>query len=463
MATPIYPLQLHTELDPRGRAYFEYNFLPKHLAKANYESYHIGKWHLGFHTPDYTPVARGFNHSWGFFEGSSHHWTRQCAAGNVNCKVPGRPGHGRESKLNWDLWSQSTYNFPGMPLYEYNATDGDKSCYNGVIFSQKAVEFIQYHDMSRSMFMYLALDNTHMPIEAPDRFISMYDFNNSEAPLKNTFFAMVSVVDETVKNVTEALKAKGMWDNTVFVWGTDNGSPAKSGSNHPLRGGKTSNWEGGIRVPTFVSGGALPKIAHGRTLDGLVHVSDWYSTFSAIAGLGPEVDPSGPSLPDSINVWPYLAGKIDQSPRTEIIYDHRMFTNASKAGGCKNVHTYYELSGCNSLGAIRMGRHKLLVGPEGQASWFGAFSPNSTAPDIGATACWGGPCLFDVVADPGEHNDLAASRPDLVAALWKRFNRSNSEPHPAKLAPPRDRKGFCEAVRSHGGWVAPWRSSELFV
>jgi arylsulfatase A-like enzyme len=49
----------------------------------------------------------------------------------------------------------------------------------------------------------------------------------------------VSVVDEAVKNVTEAVKARGMWEHTLFVWTTDNGSPVQvGGSNHPLKGGK---------------------------------------------------------------------------------------------------------------------------------------------------------------------------------------------------------------------------------
>lgn len=437
----------------------EYNFLPKHLSQANYESYHIGKWHLGFHTAEYTPVARGFNHSWGFLEGGEDHWTHQCGAGKVPCKVPGQPP---KSTKNWDLWSQSTTDFPGSPLYGYNGTKGDESTYSGYIFSGKAVDFIHSHNVSRSMFMYLALHNTHAPIEAPDRFISMYNFNDTQAPRKNTFFAMVSVVDETVKNVTEALKKKGMWDNTLLVWTTDNGSPVHvAGSNHPLRGGKGSNWEGGTRVPTFVSGGALPKSMHGQSLDGLVHVSDWYATFSAVAGLRPEADPAGPAPPDSVNVWPYLIGQVTKSPRNVLVHDHHMFTNASKAYGCGG-QSWFELPGYNSLGAIRVGQHKLLVGPERQASWFGQFSPNSTAaPDVGATACWGAPCLFDMIADPGEHVDIALANPELAKALWKRFNDSNHEPHPATLSPRQDGDGFCKAVRSHAGWVAPWLGLEL--
>ena len=53
---------------PEG-LHLDYELLPKTLAKAGYVSHHVGKWHMGFHTAEYTPVGRGFNTSWGFLEG----------------------------------------------------------------------------------------------------------------------------------------------------------------------------------------------------------------------------------------------------------------------------------------------------------------------------------------------------------------------------------------------------------
>ena len=69
--------------------------------------------HLGFHTRDYTPVARGFNTSWGFLEGGEDHWGHQCGAGAAACHVHWRkPG----ATDNLDLWQQSSDDFPGRPL-----------------------------------------------------------------------------------------------------------------------------------------------------------------------------------------------------------------------------------------------------------------------------------------------------------------------------------------------------------
>ena len=69
-----------------------------------------------------------------------------------------------------------------------------------------------------------ALHNTHGPIEAPSEYEAFYTYSDTK---RNTFDAMVSVVDRTVKNVTDALQGSNMWKNCLFVWTTDNGSPCQ--------------------------------------------------------------------------------------------------------------------------------------------------------------------------------------------------------------------------------------------
>merc|ERR1719305_2021192 len=101
---------------------------------------------------------------------------------------------------------------------------------------------------------------------------------------------MVYFVDEMIGNVVQKLKADGLWENTLIVAHADNGGPiysdgAAGANNYPLKGGKLSNWEGGIRGNAFVSGGFVPAALRGSRYDGLVTLWDWYATFAALAGV----------------------------------------------------------------------------------------------------------------------------------------------------------------------------------
>ena len=117
--------------------------------------------------------------------------------------------------------------------------------YTGTRFLNAAVEYITGHDTSAPLMMYLALHNTHGPIEALPQDVALY---NKTFPwgLQQRYYGMTTAVDRTVGAVVAALKAKGLWDNTLVIWTTDNGAPVQvAGSNGGLRGGKGSN----VRVP----------------------------------------------------------------------------------------------------------------------------------------------------------------------------------------------------------------------
>ena len=96
----------------------------------------------------------------------------------------------------------------------------------------------------------------------------------------------MNFVDESAGRVVDALKKKGMWENTLFVMSSDNGGPTYPGinaqlhggaSNFPLKGSKTSSWEGGIRVTSMAAGGLIPPKMRGTVSTEYVHISDWYT------------------------------------------------------------------------------------------------------------------------------------------------------------------------------------------
>merc|ERR1711937_839877 len=99
-----------------------------------------------------------------------------------------------------------------------------------------------------------------------------------------------------------------MWENTLWIMAGDNGSPVcgwgAAGSNAPLRGGKASDWEGGVHTFGFVAGGFLPAQQRGKKLSGMIHICDFYKTVVALAG-GDPIDRGGPSPQDSIDVSDY--------------------------------------------------------------------------------------------------------------------------------------------------------------
>ena len=125
---------------------------------------------------------------------------------------------------------------------------------------------------------------------------------------------MVSAADELVANLTAQLKARRLWPNTVFVFGSDvrrpdppaactavqrrstfkncarrqNGGDPFVGSNFPWKGGKATLFEGGVRTPSFVYSELLPPSVRGTNVTHPTHIADFYATFCNLAGIDPQ-------------------------------------------------------------------------------------------------------------------------------------------------------------------------------
>jgi arylsulfatase B len=124
---------------------------------------------------------------------------------------------------------------------------------------------------------------------------------------------MMAALDDSLARVEAKLKEKGMWDNTLLIVSTDNGGlpgniggrPQSIGSNMPLRAGKATVFQGGVRGAAFVNGGILPNKARGTVIDGpLMHATDWFATIANLAGVGDAL----PGNLDSVDLWPWLSG-----------------------------------------------------------------------------------------------------------------------------------------------------------
>ena len=169
---------------------------------------------------------------------------------------------------------------------------------------------------------------------------------------------------------------------------------------------------GGIRATAFISGGYLPEDRRDQIENGLMHISDWYVTFSEMLGVdstdSDAVDKGIPDV-DGYNMWPLIVGEETVSPRKELIM---------------NKNTIFH------------GKYKLIVGSSTKyAIWQSAVFPNGSSPtqqELEETylVCdskknWG--CLFDVEEDPGEHNDIADENPALVRTLRGRLKTASND------------------------------------
>jgi len=349
LLTGRYPLRygLQTGVIPSGAHYGlagdEY-LLPQALKEVGYRTALVGKWHLGHADQSYWPRQRGFDSFYGPLVGEIDHFKHQA--------------HGITDWYRDNL------------LVEESGYDTD-------LLGAEAVRLITAHDPATPLFLYLAFTAPHTPYQAPQAFIDRY--GHIDDPARRAYAAMVTAMDHQVGAVVAALGARGIRNDTLIVFHSDNGgtrSKMFAGEsevagdlpplNTPFRDGKGTLYEGGTRVVALANW--PERIAPGAA-DGVMHVVDMLPTLAKLAGA--RLDRSKPL--DGVDVWPALAA--GQPGRTEVVY---------------NVEP--------TQGAVREGRWKLV--------WQVLLPPRVE--------------LYDLDQDPSESKDVSAEHPDKVAELQER-------------------------------------------
>ena len=221
-------------------------------------------------------LARHF----GFLKGGEDHLT-QCLGDR------GFPsGHGP------DLWR------------DHGPAIGENGTFSTLLYGHEAVKIVREHTLPQPLFVYLPFQVTHSPYQLPPG----YPVDREVDPARQVFNGMVRIMDDAVGNVTAALAAKTMTADTLILFSADNGGVyhgGQRGNNWPLRGQKTSSWEGGVRATAFLWGGenVLPAALRGTTSNAFIHICDWYTTLTTLVGVDSADDlhlASGvPSLPPS--------------------------------------------------------------------------------------------------------------------------------------------------------------------
>ena len=214
---------------------------------------------------------------------------------------------------------------------------------------------------------------------------------------------MVSAVDDMVGDVTAKLRERGLEENTIVAFISDNGCINYMGepicTNAPLSGNKRYHLEGGVRTPFIMKWPAgLPQ---GKTFSQPAIHLDFYATFGAAAGL----DPSMIDSPASVNLLPHLLGKNNDPPHEYLVW--RSNPNMSVRSGKWKLWRVDK----SNLGEEAMGPGRLL--PEVDDP------PESSNGQMTV--------LYDLSVDIGEQTNVAAEHPEVVERLEGALDAWNAE------------------------------------
>ncbi len=316
--------------------------LPARLQAGGYVTGWIGKWHLGA-APAFAPQRRGFAETYGFI-GGGHRF--------------------RDWKPDPSVEYQVAIERNGQPV--------ESPSHLTEAFGQEAAAFVRRH-AAEPWFLYLAFNAPHNPNEpTPER---LARFAGISDPVRQKYAAQVSLMDDAIGGTLAALKETGQERRTLVFFFSDNGGPVGiNGSvNRPLRAGKGTVYEGGVRVPFLM---AWPDaISAGRTDDRPVSSLDVFATTLAAAGVAMPSDRKY----DSVNLLPYVTGRNPAAPHDRLYWRN------------------------GALLAVREGDWKLVRGAGAKDE------------------------LYNLAKDLGETSDVASSQPEIARRLAATLDAWNGE------------------------------------
>lgn len=347
--------------------------LPELLRAKGYATAHYGKWHLGTH-PAFFPTRNGFDE-----------WV-------------GLPYSNDNGPLH-----PTIKGIPALPVYENNRVidlDPDQSQFTR-LFTEKAVGFIKTNK-SKAFFLYLPHVMPHVPIFASDA------FRGKSA--RGRYGDVIEELDWSVGQILAALKEEGVDKNTLVLFLSDNGPflsyGEHAGRSAPLREGKLTVFEGGVRVPFLARWpGRVPE---GRVCSELITGLDLLPTIAKLTGA---------DLPkakiDGVDLAPLLLGDKTAIGRNSFAYFSGAELHAVRRGRWKLhfPHDYLVVNG--------------TPGKDGKPANYEHMKPNAIEESgIRGIASRHGYrveklelSLFELASDPGESKNVAAEHPEIVKEL----------------------------------------------
>ncbi|MEY2878229.1 MAG: Arylsulfatase precursor [Verrucomicrobiota bacterium] len=272
--------------DSATRLDTSYYTLAEAFRAAGYATGHFGKWHLG--PEPYSPLQQGFD---------------------VDLPHHAGPAPAGSFVAPWKF-KDFKENYPFEHIEDR--------------MSEEAVKWME-QNRDRPFFMNYWQFSVHAPFNAKEKLIEKYraTINPKDAQRSPTYAAMVESMDDAVGKLLDAVDRLGLTARTAFVFYSDNGGnmyntidDTTPTSNRPLRGGKATIYEGGVRVPCVVSWPGVTK--PGRRTDAIIQSQDFYPTFVHLLGLKPQPG----QIFDGVNVADAFAGKPFQHPPIFTYFPH---------------------------------------------------------------------------------------------------------------------------------------------
>lgn len=330
------------------------------LRRAGYATGIFGKWHLGW-SDAATPQQHGFDHQYGFYDAFSLY---------ADPNDPDYVGvRGDYFADRWQWWTGRS----GHCAIRRNGEVIDETGYLTDRIAEEASAWI-VANRERPFFAYVPFNAPHAPLQAPRAYVER--FASEPNPDRRVYLAMIAALDDAIGKILATLDETGVADRTLVIFTSDNGAATYTGvaSNEPLRGGKLTNFEGGINVPLVMRWpGRVPV---NTTYREPVSTLDLFATIVAAAGATLPADRSY----DGVDLFPHLAGERPGSPHGALFW---------RAGEHRGIRT---------------GAWKLI-------------SDTRTGAQV----------LFDLTQDPSETTDVSGAQPAVVEDLEARLRTWESK------------------------------------
>ncbi|MGJ8654565.1 MAG: sulfatase [Opitutaceae bacterium] len=288
----------HLHYLPEGQ-----KILPHYLKAAGYQTWHVGKWHIGNEPKQTLPTDLGFDVNiggWTAWGPGSYFWP-----------------------YNWKPNGKSAKR-TSVPMLKEGGEAGE---YLTDRLTDEALSLIENRDPKNPFYLNFWYYTVHNKKEAKPEVVEKYEQKIAALGLKETvrhdsktgkdlitsetnalYAAMIESLDDSVGRVIDKLKEVGEYENTLFVFFSDNGSTTDDVPCAPLNGGKNSTYEAGVRVPAFIVWNG--KIQPASEYDSAIFIGDVFNTI--MEATGQDIPADHPT--DGTSLLPVFSGET-LSPR----------------------------------------------------------------------------------------------------------------------------------------------------